>query len=586
MLVYGDPQSDNLWPALTARLWERFAQTTSSAVPSLDDLRTLLIQTGQWEQAASDAALPDLAPIEAVTNQAARAFYAAWAGQGGKVRDALDGMAQGLESLAVPDAAVSVKLPEGFAFYALYPEQYCAAARLWMAAYEQSRAEPVIVIGIRSIGTTLSAVVRAALAAEGWEARRFTVRPSGHPWARAADLPPVNLASAFALVTDEGPGLSGSSFAAVADALTKRGLDPARISFLPGHGALPGEMGSDAVRAVWQRTPRFVVPLADLRWSRQSLPERLVTETRTLLGKSAQDAQIEDLSGGLWRQFVYDDSAFWPAVCAPFERPKYRVSLTNGASVLWKFAGIQTEQLLSALKQRAKAGWTPEPLVSAFGFVALPWIDGTPLTVADGADPDILALVGHYLAQAAGPPLSSEEQVTSFHRLREMLYWNVWESLGEDAAETMKLRGEAILPLTDARAYGDGHLAPHEWLRTPDGRIWKTDSAGHDADHTVIGRQPLAWDVAGAWVEWELDNARAQRLLKAFQDAGGSEIKAATLTFYRMAYTAFRVGQTSLCAGMAAQDPDEQARLWQAYGRYKAELARLMEEPHPVRIAP
>jgi hypothetical protein len=40
----------------------------------------------------------------------------------------------------VPDVAVRVKVPEGFAFYTLFPEQYLDAARGWLAAHEEPRA--------------------------------------------------------------------------------------------------------------------------------------------------------------------------------------------------------------------------------------------------------------------------------------------------------------------------------------------------------------------------------------------------------------------------------------------------------------
>ncbi len=69
---------------------------------------------------------------------------------------------------------VQLKTPEGFAFYAVYPEAYIEAARrLRLSA-------PPRVIGIRSIGTTLGSVVAAALDAEP----PGTVRPFGDPFAR------------------------------------------------------------------------------------------------------------------------------------------------------------------------------------------------------------------------------------------------------------------------------------------------------------------------------------------------------------------------------------------------------------------
>jgi hypothetical protein len=53
---------------------------------------------------------------------------------------------------------------EGYAYYALFPETYAATAkRFWAGA----RPPRVAVIGIRSIGTSLSAIVVEALRARG-----------------------------------------------------------------------------------------------------------------------------------------------------------------------------------------------------------------------------------------------------------------------------------------------------------------------------------------------------------------------------------------------------------------------------------
>ena len=71
-------------------------------------------------------------------------------------------------------AEVELRIPEGFAFYAVYPEAYVdAARRLKLVAAPR-------VIGIRSIGTSLAAVVAAALDAP----EPITVRPVGDPAAR------------------------------------------------------------------------------------------------------------------------------------------------------------------------------------------------------------------------------------------------------------------------------------------------------------------------------------------------------------------------------------------------------------------
>ena len=591
MIVYGDPQYETDLGSLVGQLRAPLARTRHDpAAPPLDALRTLLVLAGQVEQAVLDAgpevSSPVASAVREMTTCAATAFYHTWAGAApdrSPVRAALAGMEQALAGIEGEGGTrCTVKVPEGFAFYALYPEQYCAAAERWLRDHAAAEDRAAIVVGIRSIGTTLAALVAATLRAGGWRVHSRTVRPTGHPFARQAALDPAQIGGAdWGLVVDEGPGLSGSSMAAVAAALAAAGLPRDRISFFPGHGGDPGGAASDAVRAWWATTPRYVTPHADLRIGGHTLPDALAAGVTALLCGDPVVA-VEDLGGGLWRRALYPEATAWPAACAPFERPKYRCTTRSGRQVLCKFEGFAgvpggpgsgAEVVAATLAARAAAGWGPPPLGIVHGFVVLPWVTGAPGTAADGS-PAVLAHVGRYIAEAAGPALDPTAQEAALARLEEMLYWNTWELFDEAAAARTRGLAPAAPPAGPARRYGDGRLAPHEWLRTPAGGLLKTDGAGHVWDHTMVGAQPLAWDVAGALVEWGLDAPAAAPLLAAYQAAGGERLPAPTLAFYRLAYAAFRAGQCVLCAEMSGHDPAEQARLWAARDRYRDLLAR------------
>ncbi len=126
-----------------------------------------------------------------------------------------------------------LRVPEGYAYYALYPETYVAASRLFLNGRERGTA---VCVGIRSIGTSLSAVVGATLELEGWEVHPLTLRPRGDPFRRRPVLT-RELAhwlerqeQAYFLVIDEGPGLSGSSLCGVADVISELGVPDARIA--------------------------------------------------------------------------------------------------------------------------------------------------------------------------------------------------------------------------------------------------------------------------------------------------------------------------------------------------------------------
>src|SRR5262245_25776953 len=129
---------------------------------------------------------------------------------------------------------ILMRQPEGYLHYAVYPETYRVAARRMVG--------PVAgVIGIRSIGTSLAAMV-AASAGIGAMA---SLRPRGEPYDRriVADdgLTCLMRDSQGAIaVVDEGPGLSGSSFLAVVDWLEQHGVASRRIQLFPSHNGAPG----------------------------------------------------------------------------------------------------------------------------------------------------------------------------------------------------------------------------------------------------------------------------------------------------------------------------------------------------------
>lgn len=347
-------------------------------------------------------------------------------------------------------------------------------------------------------------------------------------------------------------------------------------------------------RVWWERAPRYAVPSAALRWDGRSLPEELAEVTRKFPGCRHVE-RVEDWGGGLWRRVLYPRRCDWPAVATSFERSKYRCVLPRGGGIVWKFeglagvpghAGTGAEVAFQRQQARADAGWCAPPLGIACGFIATPWVPGRPLRRAD-ADPELAAAIGRYIGSVAGPPLPPNEQSQAIARLVEMLYWNTREALGEKAAARARAAFESLDPdCLPPLAYGDGRLAPHEWRLAEDaasGRapsspglaLLKTDATGHDLDHTVVGRQSVAWDAAGAVVEWGMDAPCVAALLAALEAACGCRLSSEVLAGYRAAYAAFRIGQCAL-AQASADDPEEAARLRRAGAAYRRELGRLL----------
>lgn len=589
--VYGDTEYECHLEDLRRELICRARRRDTS----VDALRALLIRAGQAEQGVEDAlpreaAAPCGSAFRAATDAFARAFLARWnhgecpTGEWAeRARAALGEGARALERAGnAPAVSLTLKVPEGFAYYALYPEQYARAARDWAAGRERG---PVVVAGVRSIGTTLSALVAATLEADGWDAHRLTTRPSGDPFRREARLPATRVpVAAWGIVVDEGPGLSGSSMASVALSLRGAGLRAERIAFLTGHGSGPGAMTSDAIREVWESTNVYPAAAAPPRWGGLDLMDFLIDATQAAAGH-AEVSDVHDLGGGAWRELLYPRGRCRPAVATSFERAKYRLTLSDGTAVLWKFAGLADrpdgsgpafEAEAATLCRRARQGWTVPPMAATQGFVAIPWVEGRPLRRADGTR-DVAQQIGRYIADAAGPPLSEPQVQASLDRLCRMLSANLTEAIGKSAAErALERAGRVRAAAMPAASAGDGRLAPHEW-RCHAGRLLKLDATPHDVTHTIVGLQPAAWDIAAALVEWGFRGPRAQALEGGYEMAGGAPIAREVIAFYRLAYAAFRMGEAALHAAMARSDSEERTRNARAEERYRRAALRALE---------
>ncbi len=178
---------------------------------------------------------------------------------------------------------LSISTPEGFAYYALHPLAYAdVISQLPPCAH-------LLVVGIRSIGTTLSSVAAAAARARGIVAERITVRPQGHPYNRTVELTTEQMAAvrnavsrgaSFAVI-DEGPGLSGSSFLATAEALEAVGAPVEKIILISSHAPNVDALCAENAARRWQRF--HCIPVA----------ARLVGQQRQLSSSAAASGEAE-----------------------------------------------------------------------------------------------------------------------------------------------------------------------------------------------------------------------------------------------------------------------------------------------------
>ncbi len=488
----------------------------------------------------------------------AGAVDASWSSGGSYAGEHAPAARASLAALRLPDT-IEARRAEGYAFYALYPEAYLAAARA-------AAPGPRRVIGIRSIGAGLAAVVATATGAP----LPTTVRPRGDPLCRRLEVAPALVAdwvaggTARVAIVDEGPGMSGSSFGAVADRLEDAGVPAARIECFPSHTGELGPAASARHRERWRRLTRHVVDV-DALLLRDGTLARWIAN---LVGPLVQP--LEDVSAGAWRAKHFRCEAEWPPCVVSQERRKLLAHARSG-TWLARFVGLgrDGERALARARVLHHAGFTPEVAGLCHGFLVERWIAGTPLALDRldrGGRRRMIERVGCYLGFRARALCASPERGASLDRLAEMVQRNATLALGV----APRVRGSpATLAPRVHRIEIDGRLHAWEWLMCPGGALIKADALDHHAAHDLIGCQDITWDLAGAAVELELSVTEQQRLTAIAGEAAGRTVDPELLAFARPCYLAFQLGRHALAATAGG---DEAARLEAAAARYARHL--------------
>lgn len=169
MLVYGDAKrlerADMLCAEIASRL--QAAQHLPAGIERHTELVAILLRAGELVQGLADLELAQMGADEiSASRQTGECLLLDLAGLVARSwRQGFAGPvvvpARVARSLANSQAplSLSIREPEGYAFYALYPESYLEAAA------GSGLPADTVVIGLRSIGTTLSAIVAASIGA-------------------------------------------------------------------------------------------------------------------------------------------------------------------------------------------------------------------------------------------------------------------------------------------------------------------------------------------------------------------------------------------------------------------------------------
>jgi hypothetical protein len=544
LLVYGDP-----WRNIDLALWRDRAAATLPQGPWIAqhaELVARLIETGQVLQALEDAAFertgfidsdrPQLLPLKRHLLELARAVIAS-----------LDHQAPILPALPPINLPSEVKArePEGYAFYALYPEAYVAAAR------ELGKLPHALVIGLRSIGASLAPIVAAQLGASHFH----TLRPKGHVFEREIEAP--DLAATLAqcpprdvVIVDEGPGLSGSSFASVARFIRK--VAPhSRMTFLPGHAGGPGAQASLETKSLFATVPQRAVPF------HETLRARLPDWVEDITGRAL--APLEDVSGGAWREHFYDSDAQWPAIDPMQEKAKFLLHAERGHYLL-KFIGLGDIGMRKAeiAITLGEARLAPEAFGYRHGFLIERWRDDArPLDLRRDRAMMIPALA-RYLAFRAKNFVRPDTYGADPGALRCMVARNVGLALGDDASACAIAR---LSPLAEnhqamRKVATDNRMHVHEFLVAPDGGLLKTDGADHHAGHDLIGAQDIAYDIAAASIEFDLTPRETHELCHLVGNDSELTVHENLLAPLRIVWLAFEIGRVTLAENGCAATTD------------------------------
>jgi hypothetical protein len=196
----------------------------------------------------------------------------------------------------------------------------------------------------------------------------------------------------------------------------------------------------------------------------------------------------------------------------------------------------------------------------------------------------VLQRLAQYILAEAEPSFTRAEAEEAAERLDQIASCNIREAFDQARAEQIQSLASSLRAVAGS-SYADGRLAPHEWVLTPAGELFKTDCTGHAFDHTAVGPQSILWDVAGVTIEWRLDAGERSAFIQALDRAGLSAPLEA-LPLYELAYAAYRLGEAALCHELE-NDPGEKRRLLIAKEWLHRTLGRMLSRHSavPLRVA-
>jgi hypothetical protein len=264
-----------------------------------------------------------------------------------------------------------------------------------------------------------------------------------------------------------------------------------------------------------------------------------------------------DTSAGKWRDLVYTSQSDFPAVQPQHEKRKY---LAVGE--LWKFAGLGRygSVKLQRARRLSDAGFTPRVIGLEHGFLRTEFVQGSPLRPAD-IDETTIQRIATYLSflKVTFPIPGRVPYASLLHMIRI--------NTGIECPESNAAIEEGELVALD------GRMLPHEWIQTNSGLL-KTDALDHHDDHFFPGSMDIAWDIAGAAIEFRMSSKQEEQLISDYLSLRSDSTLRRRLEFYRLAYLAYRIGYVVM-AGQSLGQSEDARRFEDLHAYYAMALRRL-----------
>ncbi len=544
-------------------------QIQRNVKPDYSTLVSLLIEVSEFETGITDVFEIDdhniNIPVQLsheITCASAQLVYDAWVNRERSdyhLEVIKNGIAK-LSSFSIPDK-IPVCVSEGYAFYGLYPEMYLEAALDFVRINPKKE---IVCIGLRSIGTSLCALVDTVLNNNGCRAWSFTVRPKGHPFDRKTDFSHsvkeklLKGGEKIIAVIDEGPGLSGSSIGGTLEKLIESGVPKNQIVIFPSWNPDGEGFVSEKAKRLWPQFKKITKDFSDIWMVNKKL--------ENMLGMKI----THDFSAGNWRKYLFKDESEYPAVNSYHERRKFLLVDENKRPYIAKWVGLGRygERIIERAEKISRYAFTPPIYDKKYGFVILPFLFGNPVMASDIRDQLLRFSIEYFSALKKH---SFGALTAPYEKMKEMIILNIIEGIGEAHLKEINRIEKITKGMYESDIVSvDGRVLPHEWIYTGE-RYFKVDHLEHHGDQFLPGCQNVLWDLAAFCIEFDLDKEKQKEYLRYYLEKNEEKCFSERFQFYTIAYLAFRLGFTKLAADSLKENIDGKRFEIEA-NKYKSKL--------------